>query len=410
MSIEIRMPELAPDIDEADVIAWLVEPGAEVERGEPILEIETDKSTVEVESPAAGILSEIRVPAGSTDVAVGTLLGLIAPSAAPEPPENRPQNNPEDPQEATGSASSPAPSTTSTTSTPSTPSATSTPSTPSAPSAPPANVIDSDPAGDRSDPAPERPAAPAEASEEPSPQSTALARRLAEQAGVEIGRVHGSGPRGRITRADVERESRAPGVGAGPEAAVLRMEADCDATALVQTLAELAADPLAGEIPATALVLRAAALGLRDTAEIDPADAEPGSARVSIAFSIAGSPAPARRVDDADRKGLASLAAELLAPGEESALGEAQPPGPDLTLAYLDVEGVDRHWPAHPAGARISLGIAPPRPSPTVRGESPVAGYALGLTLSAAEGESAAAARLLARIRRLIEHPLEMTL
>ena len=392
MSIEIRMPELAPDIDEADVIAWLVEPGAEVERGEPILEIETDKSTVEVESPAAGILSEIRVPAGSTDVAVGALLGLIAPSAAPEPPENRPQNNPEDPQEATGPASSPAPSTT------------------SAPSAPPANVIDSDPAGDRSDPAPERPAAPAEASKEPSPQSTALARRLAEQAGVEIGRVHGSGPRGRITRADVERESRAPGVGAGPEAAVLRMEADCDATALVQTLAELAADPLAGEIPAAALVLRAAALGLRDTAEIDPADAEPGSARVSIAFSIAGSPAPARRVDDADRKGLASLAAELLAPGEGSALGEGQPPGPDLSLAYLDVEGVDRHWPAHPAGARISLGIAPPRPSPTVRGESPVAGYALGLTLSAAEGESAAAARLLARIRRLIEHPLEMTL
>jgi pyruvate dehydrogenase E2 component (dihydrolipoamide acetyltransferase) len=395
MSIEIRMPELAPDIDEADVIAWLVEPGAEVERGEPILEIETDKSTVEVESPATGILSEIRVPAGSTDVAVGALLGLIAPSAAPDPPENRPQNNPEDPQEATGPASSPAPSTT---------------STPSTPSAPPANVIDSDPAGDRSDPAPERPAAPAEASKEPSPQSTALARRLAEQAGVEIGRVHGSGPRGRITRADIERESRAPGVGAGPEAAVLRMEADCDATALVQTLAELAADPLAGEIPATALVLRAAALGLRDTAEVDPADAEPGSARVSIAFSIAGSPAPARRVDDADRKGLASLAAELLAPGEESALGEAQPPGPDLALAYLDVEGVDRHWPAHPAGARISLGIAPPRPSPTVRGESPVAGYALGLTLSAAEGESATAARLLARIRRLIEHPLEMTL
>ena len=407
MSIEIRMPELAPDIDEADVIAWLVEPGAEVERGEPILEIETDKSTVEVESPAAGILSEIRVPAGSTDVAVGTLLGLIAPSTAPEPPENRSQNNPEAPEEASGPASPPAPSTTST---PSTPPTTSTTSTTSAPSAPPANVIDSDPAGDRSDPAPERPAAPAVASEEPSPQSTALARRLAEQAGVEIGRVHGSGPRGRITRADIERESRAPGVGAGPEAAVLRMEADCDATALVQTLAELAADPLAGEIPATALVLRAAALGLRDTAEIDPADAEPGSARVSIAFSIAGSPAPARRVIDADRKGLASLAAELLAPGEESALGEAQPPGPDLTLAYLDVEGVDRHWPAHPAGARISLGIAPPRPSPTVRGESPVAGYALGLTLSAAEGESAAAARLLARIRRLIEHPLEMTL
>ena len=46
MAIEIRMPEIAADVEHADLLAWLVEPGERVSRGDPILEIETDKSTV----------------------------------------------------------------------------------------------------------------------------------------------------------------------------------------------------------------------------------------------------------------------------------------------------------------------------------------------------------------------------
>ena len=87
------MPEIAADVDHADLLAWLVEPGEPVNLGDPILEIETDKATVEIEAPASGILAEIRVPAGSVDVAAGAVLGLIeesvrdsAESAAAEPP------------------------------------------------------------------------------------------------------------------------------------------------------------------------------------------------------------------------------------------------------------------------------------------------------------------------------------
>jgi pyruvate/2-oxoglutarate dehydrogenase complex dihydrolipoamide acyltransferase (E2) component len=80
MPIEIRMPRPAPEIEEADLIAWLVEPGAEIALGDPILEIETEKSTLEIESPCAGQLQEILVPPGSLSVPVGTLLGLIEPS------------------------------------------------------------------------------------------------------------------------------------------------------------------------------------------------------------------------------------------------------------------------------------------------------------------------------------------
>ena len=80
MPIEIRMPRPAPEIEEADLVAWLVEPGAEIALGDPILEIETEKSTLEIESPCAGQLQEILVPPGSLGVPVGTLLGLIEPS------------------------------------------------------------------------------------------------------------------------------------------------------------------------------------------------------------------------------------------------------------------------------------------------------------------------------------------
>ena len=83
--IEIRMPAPAPDIEEVDVIAWLIEPGARVERGDPILEVETEKSTLEVEAPASGTLAEIVVPGGASGIAVGALLGRIEATASETP-------------------------------------------------------------------------------------------------------------------------------------------------------------------------------------------------------------------------------------------------------------------------------------------------------------------------------------
>ena len=93
MAAEIRVPTLGESVTEATVGQWFKKPGDAVKADEPLCELETDKVTVEVPSPATGILSDIQVEKGAT-VAVGSVLGLIkegagaaasAPAAAPAP-------------------------------------------------------------------------------------------------------------------------------------------------------------------------------------------------------------------------------------------------------------------------------------------------------------------------------------
>ncbi len=76
MRVEITMPNLGFDMEEGKIVSWLVSVGDTVERGQPIAEIETDKTTVEMESLQAGTLLEITHAAGS-DVAVGEVIGAI---------------------------------------------------------------------------------------------------------------------------------------------------------------------------------------------------------------------------------------------------------------------------------------------------------------------------------------------
>lgn len=75
--VEVRLPELAEAMTSATLAAWLKKPGEAVTAGEPIAEVETDKTTVELEAPADGVLAEIRVAAGAGEVAVGTVLALL---------------------------------------------------------------------------------------------------------------------------------------------------------------------------------------------------------------------------------------------------------------------------------------------------------------------------------------------
>ena len=86
--VEVRLPELAEAMTSATLAAWLKKPGDPVTAGEPIAEVETDKTTVELEAPADGVLAEIRIAAGAEAVAVGTVLALLhqTPPAASEPP------------------------------------------------------------------------------------------------------------------------------------------------------------------------------------------------------------------------------------------------------------------------------------------------------------------------------------
>src|SRR5579863_4624732 len=81
MAAEIKVPSLGESVTEATVAKWLKQPGEAVERDEPVVELETDKVTLEVPAPAAGILGEIRAAAGS-NVPVGAVLGTIADGAA----------------------------------------------------------------------------------------------------------------------------------------------------------------------------------------------------------------------------------------------------------------------------------------------------------------------------------------
>ncbi|MGD9615862.1 MAG: 2-oxoglutarate dehydrogenase complex dihydrolipoyllysine-residue succinyltransferase [Alphaproteobacteria bacterium] len=81
MTVEIRVPTLGESVTEATVAKWLKQPGERVERDEPVVELETDKVTLEVPAPQAGVVGAIHVAEGD-NVPVGAVLGTIADGAA----------------------------------------------------------------------------------------------------------------------------------------------------------------------------------------------------------------------------------------------------------------------------------------------------------------------------------------
>ena len=81
MATEIKVPTLGESVTTATVARWMKQPGEAVAADEPLVELETDKVTVEVPSPASGVLTSIGVASGAT-VNVGAILGQIAEGAA----------------------------------------------------------------------------------------------------------------------------------------------------------------------------------------------------------------------------------------------------------------------------------------------------------------------------------------
>src|SRR5262249_22653178 len=82
MAIEITVPTLGESVTSATIARWMKQPGEAVAADEPLVELETDKVTVEVSAPSAGVLTSISAPEGS-EVPVGALLGLLEAGAAP---------------------------------------------------------------------------------------------------------------------------------------------------------------------------------------------------------------------------------------------------------------------------------------------------------------------------------------
>ncbi|HET7156932.1 MAG TPA: pyruvate dehydrogenase complex dihydrolipoamide acetyltransferase [Hyphomicrobiaceae bacterium] len=186
MPTELKMPALSPTMEEGTLAKWLVKEGDEVKSGDILAEIETDKATMEFEAVDEGKIAKILVPEGTDGVKVGAPIAILAGegedvSAAAPKADTAPVDAPK--------AAAPAPK----------PDAT----PKSAPAQAPAETP----------PAPPQPAA-APRAEGDRVKASPLARRLAQAQNIDLNALQGTGPGGRIVRADID-----AAVGKAPAAA-----------------------------------------------------------------------------------------------------------------------------------------------------------------------------------------------
>ncbi len=203
MPINILMPALSPTMEKGNLAKWLKKEGDKVKSGDVIAEIETDKATMEVEAVDEGTIAKILVPEGTQDVAVNDVIAVLAGDG-------------EDVKSAgAGAASAP-------------PKAASVAEAPAAAKPAPTPAPAATPAAKAMAPAAAAPAprAPVPAGA-PAPQtnghgrvfSSPLARRLAKESGIELARISGSGPHGRVVARDVEEAKSGKGLKAPAPAA-----------------------------------------------------------------------------------------------------------------------------------------------------------------------------------------------
>ena len=184
MPINILMPALSPTMEKGNLAKWLKKEGDKVKSGDIIAEIETDKATMEVEAVDEGTIAKILVPEGTQDVPVNDVIAVMAGDG-------------EDVKAAgAGAASKPAEA----------PAAKAAEAPAAKPAAAPAAAPAPQPAatGPTQAAAPQAAASASQANGHARVFSSPLARRLAKEAGIDIGRIDGSGPHGRIVARDVE--------------------------------------------------------------------------------------------------------------------------------------------------------------------------------------------------------------
>jgi pyruvate dehydrogenase E2 component (dihydrolipoamide acetyltransferase) len=206
MPINILMPALSPTMEKGNLAKWLKKEGDKVKSGDVIAEIETDKATMEVEAVDEGTIAKILVPEGTQDVAVNDVIAVMAgdgedvkaAGAGADGAKPAPK-----PQQAAPPKAAAAP-------------------TPAAPAQAPAPKHA--PAPPLAAPAPQAASPAAQTNGHGRIFSSPLARRLAKEAGIELGRIVGSGPHGRVIARDVEEAKSGKGLkapGAAPAAPTL---------------------------------------------------------------------------------------------------------------------------------------------------------------------------------------------
>ncbi|MDQ7857811.1 MAG: dihydrolipoamide acetyltransferase family protein [Armatimonadota bacterium] len=401
---EVIMPKMGDAMTEGKVLRWMKQPGDPVARGEPIAEIETDKVNVDLEAEDEGTLAEIVVPAGEV-AQVGATIAIIRREGEPAgtPAAKTPAGRPAQ--------------------------------------APAATTV----------PRQAAVAAPAPAAPEAGPvRASPLARRLAEQHGIPLASITGTGPEGRITKEDVEaavaaREATpraADGMPAAPAAAgdrdeplsrmrqtiarrmteakqqiphiYITMAVGMDAAlALRRQLNEGADD--ARKVSVNDLVVRATALALRRFPALNAAFVEGavryyGDVNISVAVALPeGLIAPT--LYHCDRKSVWEIAAEARALAERARAGKLRAedlqPG-TFTISNLGMFDVDVFSAIvnPPQAAILAVGAA--KPQPVVRDGALAVATMMQMTCSADHRvtDGAEVARFLAELRRLLEQPV----
>ena len=410
---ELRLPQLAESVTSVTIGAWLKREGDRVEAGEPLVEVETDKTNVELEAPVSGVVTAIRVPEGAEGIAPGALLAIITPVDAKDAPTAPVDLDAvDDPL-------------------------------------PPAVAVQ--PPGPETTPAPGPGPVAAAIVAGASVPATPIARRMASAAGIDLATLEGTGRGGRVSKADVDRvlaSSRRSVSASGSTPApgprykeqslttmrrvtATRMQqakqtvphfylrVECAVDAVMDLLARaksLGTDPTP---TLTDVVVRAAALALRQVPQANSAWAD-GALRVYDAVDIAvavnttdGLITPIVRA--ADTKDLGEIAAEtsaLVTRAREGALTPAEYSGGTFTISNLGMYGVESLYAIVNPPQSCILGVGAATRRPVAVGRDVRVASVMSCTLSADHRtiDGALGAQLLAAVKRYLEQPALMLL
>jgi len=437
------MPRLSDSMEEGTILRWLVEDGAAVARGDEIAEIETDKANMTYESDAAGTL-EIVAEEGAT-LPIGELIARIGDGSAPAAADVLPEGRDTTPGQDTSSESGAEP-------------------------AEPAETTAPTPSMPAEDERSEAPAA--QEADNGRVKASPVARRLAREQGVDLAGIAGTGPGGRIVKADVEAAGSAPAAAAEAEPAappsaatsapppgpvgpgergggkgeitaeelsrtqqtIARRMAESKATvpdfhvstevdmaaavAVREQLKALATD----EHPAPSyndFVVKAAALALREFPRANGAYKDGKFElyeRVNVGVAVATEDALiVPTIFDADQKSIGEIALEARALAARVRSGAITPPelsGGTFTVSNLGMFGVTEFTAIVNAGQAGILAVGALRDVPVVVDGAVVPGKRMTLTLVSDHRilYGADAAQVLARIRALLESPLGLAL
>jgi pyruvate dehydrogenase E2 component (dihydrolipoyllysine-residue acetyltransferase) len=445
---EVTMPRLSDSMEEGTIIRWLKSDGDQVARGDELVEIETDKATMTYEADQDGVLSIVAgegqtLPIGEVIARIGESGGNGGdpaareepeqseeaaeaeeePAEAEEPPQRVEEREPErEPQPAGGATTREAP--------------------------------EDGPEPELAPPPPERGGERVKASP--------VARRMARRYGLELTDLRGSGPGGRIVKADVEaaagdgKAAEAPAEERAPEPApaeretgkgevrteeltrsqqlIARRMAESKATVPHFTLqAEIDMQPAVearaqlrevtaeeDTVPSlTDMIVKACALALREFPRANGAYRDGRwelYSRVNVGIAVAADDSlVVPTIFDADRKGLGQISRESRELAEKVRSGRITPPelsGGTFTVSNLGMYGISNFAAViNPPQAAI-LAVGAVEPKPVVQSGQVTVRQSMGVTLACDHRilYGAPAAEFLGRIRTLLEHPAALAL